>query len=100
MPSSFAYGALDPEPLSQNNFFAGKKPEDCSISSDYSIQPAVIEILTASLIELGLVLEEKGNRQRALKHLPETLADSFVIDKGKRVLRFGFLRPLHLLLSW
>ena len=57
----------------QHVIFAGILPVDC-ISSDYSIQPAVIEVLTASLIELGLVLEEKGNRQRALKHLPETLA--------------------------
>ena len=82
----------------QREIFTGKRPEDCNASSDYSIQPAVIEVLTASLIALGLVLEEKGNRQKAQKHLPEWIADSFVIDKGKRVLQFGFLRPL--LLSW
>ena len=34
--------------------FSGKQPEDCSISSDYSIQTAVTEMSTANLIELGL----------------------------------------------
>ena len=76
----------------------GKRPEDCNISSDYSIQPAVIEALTANLIELGVVLEEKANCQTALEHPQQTLADFFVIDTGKRVLQFGFLRPL--LLWW
>ena len=82
----------------QRVIFTGKRPEDCNVSSDYSNQPAAIEVVTASLIELGLVLEEKGNRRRALKHLPEALADSFVIDKGKMVLWFCSFRPL--LLSW
>ncbi|OLP99074.1 hypothetical protein AK812_SmicGene18407 [Symbiodinium microadriaticum] len=39
----------------QHVFFTGKRPEDCNVSSDYCIQPAVIEVLTAYLIELGLV---------------------------------------------
>ena len=67
----------------QHVIFTGKRLKDCNASSDYSIQPAVIEVLTASLIELGLVLEEKGNRRRA-RHLQESLADSFVIDRQER----------------
>ena len=43
----------------QRVIFTGKRPEVCNVSSDYSIQPAVIEVLTANLIELGLVLEER-----------------------------------------
>ena len=42
------------------------------------------------------MLEEESNRQRALKHLPEMLANSFVMGNGKTVLWFGFFRPLLL----
>ena len=61
----------------QHVIFAGILPEDCSISSDYSIQPAVIEVLTASLIELGLVLEEKRQPSKSTETSPRNACRLF-----------------------